>query len=458
MKISKTINNFSIKQFLFTKNKKQTEKVLPIVTTPLVLYLSIGERENERNKKIAEEAMRIAKPVTDRVEFNSRQLRSCNISEADIKNYLKIDGRVTEEGKKILKEHHKSFKGLCDDTPHDIADINSDSEYIGDIPTIAETESPIEHDTEIIDGLDLESIPIIGSTLAEALPGTKYLKPITKFCQGDVKKAAIGISIRAAEIAVAPIKFGYIASCGACSALYKLCGIDEDYTGFLNGIKIASENWSNARDKIEDAILGRENKSKKEKRLETERQKNTELLEETVKQPILNTQPATVINQISQSEAGEIITPKIENNPELNPQKLSSRQIKRIEKRKLERAKKLEEEKRIALEKKLATEEAIKKMQETRIAENKVNKTKEKKQNIEPDVINIKLTLDERLELIKIVKLIRNIQQLSELDSKFNIKKFLKSINGNKSIDYYEKISKSLQKQINDIKKNKTQK
>lgn len=67
-------------------------------------------KEKERNKIIEEEKKHIAQVVRKRTEYNTNQLRSAGVAEKDIKKYLTIDGHVNFEGKKILKEHGKSYK------------------------------------------------------------------------------------------------------------------------------------------------------------------------------------------------------------------------------------------------------------------------------------------------------------------------------------------------------------
>ena len=69
-----------------------------------------GTRETMRNEKIQKEQEHIAKPVTSRTVYNTKQLKACGVKDNDIKKYLTYDGHVNFEGKKILKEHGKSYK------------------------------------------------------------------------------------------------------------------------------------------------------------------------------------------------------------------------------------------------------------------------------------------------------------------------------------------------------------
>ena len=65
---------------------------------------------NTRRTKIEKEKNHIAKPITERTAYNTKQLKAAGVKDNDIKRYLTYDGHVNDAGKKILKEHGKSYK------------------------------------------------------------------------------------------------------------------------------------------------------------------------------------------------------------------------------------------------------------------------------------------------------------------------------------------------------------
>ena len=69
-----------------------------------------GSVARTRQTKIDKEQQHIAKPVTERTAYNTKQLRDAGVKEKDINKYLTYDGHVNFEGKKILKEHGKPYK------------------------------------------------------------------------------------------------------------------------------------------------------------------------------------------------------------------------------------------------------------------------------------------------------------------------------------------------------------
>ena len=69
-----------------------------------------GTKETMRNKTIENEKNHLSNPVTKRTEFNTKQLIAAGIPSRDVKKYLKIDGHVTDEGKRILREKGKSYQ------------------------------------------------------------------------------------------------------------------------------------------------------------------------------------------------------------------------------------------------------------------------------------------------------------------------------------------------------------
>ena len=79
------------------------------------------------------------------------------------------------------------------------------------------------------------------------------------------------------EIPFLPLKGLYVGGVSFCCGIFKRAGFDEDWTGFINGAKLAAQNWAKARDEIEDKILGRETASEKKMRVEKELQKRKKL-------------------------------------------------------------------------------------------------------------------------------------------------------------------------------------
>ena len=70
----------------------------------------VSTREATRNEKIQKEKEHIAKPITERTAYNTKQLKAAGVKDSEVKKYLTYDGHVNSDGKKILKEHGKSYK------------------------------------------------------------------------------------------------------------------------------------------------------------------------------------------------------------------------------------------------------------------------------------------------------------------------------------------------------------
>lgn len=63
-----------------------------------------------RDEKIKEEQNHISNTVTSRTAFNTKQLKCCGVKNRDIIKYLTYDGHVTDDGKKILQAHGKTYR------------------------------------------------------------------------------------------------------------------------------------------------------------------------------------------------------------------------------------------------------------------------------------------------------------------------------------------------------------
>ena len=61
-------------------------------------------------RHLEEERKHLSQLTRERTEYNTRQLKSAGVKDADVKKYLKTDGHVTEEGKRLLREKGKSYK------------------------------------------------------------------------------------------------------------------------------------------------------------------------------------------------------------------------------------------------------------------------------------------------------------------------------------------------------------
>ena len=88
----------------------RSKKTLSELLNPKVSKCSPAARQQERELKIQNEKNHVSNPVTERTEFNTKQLLASGIKERDVYKYLKRDGHVTDEGKKILKAHGKRYK------------------------------------------------------------------------------------------------------------------------------------------------------------------------------------------------------------------------------------------------------------------------------------------------------------------------------------------------------------
>ena len=95
-----------INKDIFVKSDKLPE----IFPGAKVKKFAPNQRKTKRDSVIEQEKIHIAKPVTDRTKYNTEQLRSIGVPEREVKKYLRADGHVNDEGKKLLKEHGKSYK------------------------------------------------------------------------------------------------------------------------------------------------------------------------------------------------------------------------------------------------------------------------------------------------------------------------------------------------------------
>lgn len=98
------------KKKLFFHPNFAPKKESDLLSNTLVKKYAPGTRERERNKEILKELQHLAQPLRKRTIYNTNQLKAAGVKESDIKKYLKLDGHVTEEGKRILKEKGKSYK------------------------------------------------------------------------------------------------------------------------------------------------------------------------------------------------------------------------------------------------------------------------------------------------------------------------------------------------------------
>ena len=97
------------KLFEFLRKKKPANQRI-IIYSKQLQYMAPGTREQVRNGKIQQEQQHIAKPISERTAYNTKQLKSAGVKDGDIKNYLTYDGHVNNAGKEILHEHGKSYK------------------------------------------------------------------------------------------------------------------------------------------------------------------------------------------------------------------------------------------------------------------------------------------------------------------------------------------------------------
>ncbi len=107
--------------------------------------------------------------------------------------------------------------------------------------------------THLTDHLDN---PILQGTLAEVLPGTKFLKPGKDLLDGKIDKAVIGTGTRLTEMAIAPVKLGWAALGSLAGGVSKyVLGNKGKGTGFVGGFTSASKMWGKGREAVEDFIL-----------------------------------------------------------------------------------------------------------------------------------------------------------------------------------------------------------
>ncbi len=100
--------------------------------------------------------------------------------------------------------------------------------------------------------------PILQGTLAEILPGTKFIKPVIDLTNGKVDKALVGAGTRALEILIAPVKLAWAGFGGIAGTISRLAGNKGKGTGFFGGVNAASKMWAKARDTAEDFVIDAE--------------------------------------------------------------------------------------------------------------------------------------------------------------------------------------------------------
>lgn len=285
-----TIYKFKLKILRNIKLKPKTksyQQALPFVSVPLLAY-NVQSDAKARGKAIALEHGKANHTITDNTEKNIKALKKVGYKNVDINRELDKHGNLKNEStKKAI-----ASKGAPDDLDAQPAQV--DEYYTGDLPPVYDDNLPddttLPEDVSLTEDLtnfsdlgdSIDVIPVAGAIVAETLPGTKFFKPIKDLYHGDVEKTAVGTLSRATETLIAPIKLLYVGSMGLCSSLFKLAGMEDNedenerFVGFWNGVKLASRNWAEGRDEIEDIILGRETKSERKARLEEELRKKIE--------------------------------------------------------------------------------------------------------------------------------------------------------------------------------------
>ena len=91
----------------YMQNKESLSKFLK---QKKIQSLSPSARRTERTETIENEKNHISKVVTQRTAYNTNQLKKAGIPGNKVDKYLTYDGHVTDEGKRILREHGLSYK------------------------------------------------------------------------------------------------------------------------------------------------------------------------------------------------------------------------------------------------------------------------------------------------------------------------------------------------------------
>lgn len=255
-----------------TKNSNAVSNIIPIVSTPLVAYVVSATSQTNLKNNVVQEAARKAEnkdavsPITDRTKKNLEALKKAGVPESDRKQYIKSDGYMDDDGKKICRN-----KGVRNFTGSPQDDINQqygiehaiDTEFSSDITMYNNIDTKqILAGNELTDSFDqlieLAENPVLEGVVAEMLPGTKFLKPGKDLLEGDYEKAAIGAISRGLEILVAPVKIGWSLFGAAAGGISWLAGNRGEETGLIGGFKHASHMWAKSRNKAENYIIDRE--------------------------------------------------------------------------------------------------------------------------------------------------------------------------------------------------------
>ena len=102
----------------------------------------------------------------------------------------------------------------------------------------------------------INNLPVMG-TIAEMLPGTKFLKPLEHLAKGELDKAAVTGLTRAAEFFIfAPAKLITTGLGAAGGTIARLLGKKGKGTGALGGAKAALDLWNKGRGAAENFVLG----------------------------------------------------------------------------------------------------------------------------------------------------------------------------------------------------------
>ena len=264
---------------LIQKKKNLSSKMLPLVTIPLVAYLTPDGREKDRAKRIIKEADHLAKPVTERTKYNTKQLKDSGVSDTDVKQYLKYDGQVNSEGKKIIKAHNKSFKGAPENNIKQLDDNNSFAETSDDTiisDDIAGISSELDG-AELVSNISISDIgdtlgnefvsevETIGHTIAdipllESVYGLSLLikakDPLVDLKNGRLKNAGIRTVVRAVDtFLLLPFKQVRALAGGLKGTWLSIKGIESKQTGFINGYKDGLSKWVKGRRIVEEYAI-----------------------------------------------------------------------------------------------------------------------------------------------------------------------------------------------------------
>ena len=237
------------KQTINNKNITKHGASLPILAMPIIAYIDSPLRQNEYNKKIAEETT------------NNSSINQSNITIPDRTN---LNQEASYEGElknaeNIISENN-SLEIQNAERIAENGDIYTDYNdfEIASSAIIPEVDSII--DEELISKIEQAENTITNLPLLESVYGLSLLlkakDPLVDLKNGRFKNAGIRASVRAIDtFLLLPFKHGRALVGGLKGTWLSIRGIESKQTGFINGYKDGLRKWVKGRRMVEEYAI-----------------------------------------------------------------------------------------------------------------------------------------------------------------------------------------------------------